>query len=106
MKKITIALVTILLLLTFNPQHSRADNLTTTSSLVVTKPEESAKEKALLIRLNEIKGMDKSNLTSAEKKVLRNELLSIQREYRQYRHGEYISIGTLLVVILLLLILL
>ena len=66
-------------------------------------------KKALLehikIRVNEIKEMDKSNLTSEQKKELKLELKEMRQEVRAVR-GVYISIGALIIIILLLIIIL
>jgi len=55
-------------------------------------------------RLIEIRDMNKTNLTSTEKKDLRKEVKSLRREAR--RRGIYISVGALVIIILLLIILL
>ena len=63
------------------------------------------KADALIIRLNEINDMDKSNLNSSEKSELRNEVTSIKN---QLLDGPviYISAGALILIIILLIILL
>jgi len=98
MKKYIFCLMTVGLLLTIHPQITSATN--TTSSIVLANSVETDRSKVLLLRLNEIKAMDKSNMTSSEKRVLRVEVRSIQREYRHYG-GVYISVGTVLIIILL-----
>ena len=55
-------------------------------------------------RLVEIRNMDKSNLTSAEKKVLRKEVKSLRKEARG--GGIYLSVGAIIIIILLLILLL
>jgi len=52
-------------------------------------------------RLEEIRAMDKSTLTKAEKKELRKEVKEIKKQARELR-GVYISIGALIIIILLL----
>ena len=98
--------MTVGLLLTFSPQIINASTLS--STLVFTKSVESDRVMTLELRLNEIKAMDKSNMTSAEKKSLRAEVLSIRgQEYGYYhRNGAYVSVGALILIVLLLLILL
>ena len=61
---------------------------------------------ALLLRLNEIKNMDKSNLSSSEKKALRKELRTMKHQARNSGGGVYLTIGALLIVIVLLILLL
>jgi hypothetical protein len=50
--------------------------------------------------------MDKSNLNSSEKRVLRKEVRSIKKELTAMGNGIYISVGAILIIILLLVILL
>jgi len=90
------------MLITFTPQLINATPVT--SALVVPSSEESARAKTLVLRLNEIKAMDKSKMTSSEKKMLRVEVRSIQREYRHYG-GVYISVGTVLLIVLIVILL-
>lgn len=55
-------------------------------------------------RLTEIKNIDKSNLTSSEKKELRKEVKSLKKQARN--GGIYISIGGAILIVLLLILLL
>jgi len=56
-------------------------------------------------RVEEIKSMDKSQLTKEERKALRTELKDMKKEARAVT-GVYISIGALIIIILLLIIIL
>jgi Skp family chaperone for outer membrane proteins len=56
-------------------------------------------------RVNEIKDLDKSKLTSAEKKELRTELKALKKEARK-GGGIYISTAAVVIIVLLLVILL
>ncbi len=60
----------------------------------------------LLTRLNEIKNIDKSNLTRVEKKELRIELRNIKKEMKSSGSGVYLSVGAIIIILLLLIILL
>ncbi len=62
--------------------------------------------KTLLTRLHEIKDMDKSDLTKAERKELRNEVKSIKSELSRTSNGIYLSIGAIIIIILLLILIL
>ena len=62
--------------------------------------------KGMLLRLNEIKEMDKSELNSSEKKVLRKEVRAIKSTLRSTGNGVYLSVGAIIIIILLLIILL
>lgn len=55
-------------------------------------------------RLIEIKKMDKSNLTAAQKKELRKEVKSLKKEAKS--RGIYLSVGAIIIIILLLILLL
>lgn len=59
-----------------------------------------------LNRLNEIKAMDKSDLTRAEKKELRQEVRAIKTNLRTTNNGIYLSVGGIIIIILLLILLL
>jgi hypothetical protein len=67
---------------------------------------ESAEAKVLLIRLHEIKAIDKSNLSSQEKKQLRKEVRSLKTSLATINGGVYLSVGAIIIIILLLILLL
>ena len=71
-----------------------------------TKANEAAEANALISRLNEIKEMDKSNLTPSEKKLLRKEVRSAKERLNAIGGGVYISVGALILILILLIILL
>lgn len=81
------------------------NNAESKNTIILTN-EEKAKTEAFVVRLNEIKEMDKSNLTSAEKKVLRKEVRTIKAEIAKSSGGIYLSVGAILLVVLLLILLL
>ncbi len=60
--------------------------------------------KQIKTRLMEIKTMDKSDMTKAEKKELRNEVKELKAKAAS--QGIYLSIGALIIIILLLILLL
>jgi hypothetical protein len=62
--------------------------------------------KILLSRLEEIKNMDKSGLSKAEKKELRTELRDMKAEMQRTNNGIYLSIGAIIIIILLLILIL
>ena len=107
MKKITFCLIaSCLMFLTFQPSQTFAATKPTTTTEVVTNTAEAAKAKTMILRLNEIKEMDKSKLTSSDKKSLRKEVRSINRELKTMNGGVYLSVGAIIIIILLLIILL
>lgn len=105
MKKITLYLMTACLSLTFLPLLSIAGT-PASSGLVDTKTTASVEANALLLRLNEINTMDKSNLTSSDRKALRIEVRSIRHELKNSNGGIYLSVGAIIIIILLLILLL
>lgn len=106
MKKIIFYLTSACVLLTFNPVQSYANITETTSSSVIPKSEKTAEAKILLLRLNEINAMDKSNLKSSDKRNLRREVRSIKQQLKELSGGVYISAGAVIIILLLLIILL
>jgi len=95
-----------LLSLTFIPLQSNAMVPEESSVLVDPKPAEVAEVKVLELRLDEINAMDKSKMTSAEKKTLRKEVKSIKSSLREIGGGVYISVGALILILILLIVLL
>lgn len=75
------------------------------STLIVDKAK-TDKQDALLVRLLEIKNMDKSNLTSIQKKLLRKEVKATGKEKVHGGGGIYISLSAIVIILLLLIILL
>jgi Flp pilus assembly protein TadB len=134
MKKIMFYFMSACILLSFIPGQVKAETEKSASPAVTTKTVESsdatvstsvsvaeaARYEKELARLDEIKAMDLSNLTPAEKKELREEVRSIQNDqedhdrYRDrdrdgehhHHHGIYLSVGGGLLIIILLILLL
>ena len=106
MKKLTVCIMAAFLSLTFIPAQLKAGTETAPTSMPAAKPVESAQAKVLLNRLNEIKAMDKSKLTSAEKKEQRKEIRSTKKQLRELSGGIYLSVGAVIIIILLLILLL
>ena len=71
-----------------------------------TTPVANAQAQALLSRLEEIKAIDKTELTYAEKKDLRKEVRSIKKELKTMNQGVYLSVGAIIIIVLLLILLL
>ncbi|MEP6712716.1 MAG: hypothetical protein ABJA37_09885, partial [Ferruginibacter sp.] len=72
----------------------------------IEKPITDAHIEKLMSRLAEIREMDKSNLSSSERRELRKEVKSMKAEVRANRKGVYLSIGAAIIIVLLLIILL
>ena len=76
------------------------------TNLKTTPPTEIPAEiRVMLDRIEEIKGMDKSELSRAEKKELRKESRAIKSEIRKSGNGIYISSGAIIIILLLIIIL-
>jgi hypothetical protein len=79
-----------------------------TSNLITNEEEPSERAKALIIRLFEIKNMDKSTLTNSDKQALRKELRGMKKEMKASTGLDskvYISIGAIIIIILLIILL-
>lgn len=105
-KKIITALIVASLAIA-TPISSMAAKVENTEKAAPNSTEsKNARSIVLLNRLNEIKGMDKSTLTSSERKELRTELKSLKKEMRKSTNGVYLSVGAIIIIILLLILLL
>lgn len=65
-----------------------------------------AEVQLMLDRLEEIKTMDRSNMSRAEKKELRKEVRTIKKTLKATGNGVYLSVGAIVIIILLLILLL
>lgn len=90
--------------LSFIPTESKAE--TNAVSIEKSKTVESAEAKVLLNRLSEIKAMDKSNMTSSEKRQLRKEVRTLKTNLAGLSGGVYLSVGAIILIVLLLILLL
>jgi DNA gyrase/topoisomerase IV subunit A len=74
------------------------------------KTEMTAEQKVQLERITsrveEIRDMDKSDLSRAERKELRKELRELKTEARAMGGGVYLSVGAIIIIILLLILIL
>lgn len=70
------------------------------------KTNNDAHAQQLITRLKEIRDMDKSNLTSSERKALRKEVKEMKKEVKRDSRGIYLSVGAIIIIILLLILLL
>lgn len=108
MKNLALCIMSVIFLMTFNPTMLKATAEGTPIANATNHVIESTDVKAMTDRIYEIKSMDKSQLSSTEKRELRVELQGIKKELRHMNgHGGiYISVGGLIIIILLLIILL
>jgi len=111
MKRITVLLLTILLSFSLVPSYATLETTPTTATTSSTdaataNSAEKAASQVLISRLDEIKAMDKTNMSSADKRVLRKEVKSIRKTLRYEHGGIYLSLGAIIIIVLLLIILL
>ncbi len=101
MKKFTLYTMLMIASLTFIPNQ-----ITAAVKKPITTTEVPKEVKVLLLRLDEIKAMDKSELSSIEKKTLRKEVRTIKSTLKSTGNGVYLSVGAIIIIILLLILLL
>ena len=98
--------MTTFLVSSFTATTLKSEAATTPTSIAVPKPAESAEATALMARLEEIKAIDKSDMSWSERRQLRKEVRSIKSNLRDIGSGVYISAGSIIIVLLLLILLL
>ncbi|MHB1178415.1 MAG: OmpH/Skp family outer membrane protein [Daejeonella sp.] len=102
MKKKIYFLATALMLMLASPSLMAKD--------AKSKPDMTETQKArfaqITSRVQEIKSMDRSELSSEERKALRNELQNMKKEAKAMSGGVYLSIGAIIIIILLLILIL
>lgn len=103
MKKISLYLMVMLLSLGAFAKTPAVEKNPTTPTTPTEMP---AEVKIMLNRLEEIKAMDKSKLTSSDKKELRKEVRTIKKNLKASGNGVYLSIGAILIIILILILIL
>lgn len=102
MKKIVYSLILMFTLAISTNAVSAAPNEPKTEMTV----EQKAQFDKIVNRVEEIRKMDKSNLTRVEKKALRKELREMKDKARAMSGGVYLSVGAIIIVILLLILIL
>ena len=70
-------------------------------------PAATARLQVIMTRLTEIRDMDKTNLTTSERKDLKKEVKAMKKEVNEgHRRGVFLSVGAIIIIILLLILLL
>jgi len=107
MKHFIVLMLATLLFTVSAPMLSGAAVNNVNTDLRTIKSPGDQKVKELLVRLDEISSMDKSNLKLSEKKGLKSEILKIKTYLKTHLgEGLYISVGAAIIIVLLLVILL
>jgi hypothetical protein len=95
-------IVCLLTIMSVNVTAASKPGLTVSANRTSGKLEASA----VLERLNVIKTMDKSHLSSSEKSQLRSEVSGIKSQLKELDGGIYLSVGAIIIILLLLILLL
>jgi hypothetical protein len=106
MKKSTLYLLILIMSISFFPIGMSAATGNPSNTPVTEPLEVPAHVQVQLDRLDEIKAMDKSDMTSSEKKALRKEVKVIKSSLRDSNSGIYLSVGAIIIIVLLLILLL
>jgi hypothetical protein len=109
MKKIILCLMATVMSLAFIPLELSAKPKIATPPMAdpsPVSPAEANRANELLLRLDEIKKADKSELKASEKKELRSEVRTINSELKSIGNGVYLSGAAIIVIIILLVVLL
>ncbi len=106
MKKIVFILMVACLSFTFLPYQASASTIKEPTSVPAPVPAENAEVKALELRLNEIKELDKSKMKPEEKKELRKEVKAIKSNLKEIGSGVYLSGAAIILIVILLVVLL
>ncbi len=106
MKKTALICLLVISSLAIMPQTHAAINSPLSKKEVVLTEAQTLRLNQINARLVQIQNMDKSALSSQEKKVLRKEVRAMKAEARESGGGIYLSIGAVILIIVLLIILL
>lgn len=103
MKKFIYSLILVFTLgISANPV-SASDNKNSKTELTTAQK---VKLERLTNRVEEIRSMDKSNLSKQERRALRKELKEMKKQARELSGGVYLSVGAIIIIILLLILIL
>lgn len=108
MKK-KIYLLSTALMLTFSASNLRAATVISeplAKEITLTDAQKEVKLQAIKDRVEEIKAIDKSQLSKEQKQELRSELKGMKAQARGLGGGIYLSVGAIIIIILLLILIL
>ncbi|MGK9117466.1 hypothetical protein [Olivibacter jilunii] len=108
MKSKIYALLTVFMLaFTFSTPIAALANDKNAKTIEVSKEEAAREINAMKRRVAEIKAMDRSTMTKAERKALRKELREMNKRARALGSGGvYLSVGAIIIIILVLILIL
>jgi len=99
-QKLKIALIAVIIAFALS---ATASNDVPASELKTSNKNEDTRPGQMFQRLQKIKGLDKPELTRLEKKDLRKEVLGINKERQGISRGVYLSVGSVLLIVFVLL---
>lgn len=107
-RKVVVILLLLLASFTSIPTFAKNDKKAIEEKVAsMTKEQKETRIVEIKARVEEIRNMDKSKLTSADRKALRHELRDMNTESKALGNGGiYISLGALIIIILLLILIL
>ena len=92
------------------PVRSNAATLSSATTVTTASPSDSATDSKIaaqiIQRVNEIQAMDRSNLSTDEKKALRKELMGLKKQASGLDSKVYLSVGAIIIIILILILIL
>lgn len=105
MKKIALSIIAACIMFAVIPQQLSAAAGIPPTATAAPMPVEPNTSNKLISRLNVITEMDKTSMSPAEKKDLRQEVRSIKKELKANNGGVYLSVGAVVIIILLIILL-
>jgi len=105
MKKLSYLLMFMMLFTAVAPGLAEAKDLKNDKDKTELSAEDQERLTEIEARVAEIKDMDFADMTKAEKKEVRNELKSLNKEAKQLASGVYISVGAIIIILLVILLL-
>lgn len=116
MRKLIFSVLSVFVLIFVFQTQLKAETETAPATIVATAPVASADIGVLIARVETIKAMDISTLSSSERKELRKELRTIKSDLKKHgknnlnsinsNGGVYLSVGAIIIIVLLLILLL
>lgn len=105
MKKVTIWVLTAVVVLTFASSQSMAATGTRRTA-PIEQNANAQKAAEILARIDEINALDKTKMPASEKRALRKEVRESKKQLQAVGGGVYVSAGALILIVILLIILL
>lgn len=103
MKKYTLLLMFLMLFTAIVPSMAEAKDAKKDKNNTEVSAEDQARLVEIEARVKEIKEMDFSEMTKPERKAVKTELKSLNKEAKQVGGGVYISVGAIIVILLIIL---